>query len=145
MPPQRTARFSDVLAGGTATVGACIFSNPVEVVKTRMQLQGELQGATARGARMFRNPFQAFVLIFRNEGLAGIQKGLAPACLYQFSMNGVRLGSYGFIKEQYDQILPWDAADHPLPCRVLAGATAGAIGAVTGRYYALFSIPNSPY
>jgi len=29
--------------GGLAACCACIFSNPLEVVKTRMQLQGELQ------------------------------------------------------------------------------------------------------
>ena len=65
----------DFLAGGIATTGACFFTNPLEVVKTRMQLQGELQ---RRGQTkiQFRNPFQAFILISKSEGIRGIQKGL---------------------------------------------------------------------
>lgn len=33
----------ECLTGGVAACGACLFSNPLEVIKTRMQLQGELQ------------------------------------------------------------------------------------------------------
>lgn len=35
----------DFLVGGAAGVGAGFFSNPFDVVKTRMQLQGELNPA----------------------------------------------------------------------------------------------------
>lgn len=49
--------------------------------------------------RPYRGVFQAFGLIFKHEGVRGIQKGLAPACLYQFTMNGIRLGSYSIIKD----------------------------------------------
>jgi hypothetical protein len=34
--------FTDILTGGVATSAAVIFTNPMEVVKTRLQLQGEL-------------------------------------------------------------------------------------------------------
>ena len=33
----------EFLLGGLATCGAGLFTNPLEVVKTRMQLQGELK------------------------------------------------------------------------------------------------------
>lgn len=33
----------ECVTGGLAASGATLFSNPLEVVKTRMQLQGELQ------------------------------------------------------------------------------------------------------
>lgn len=33
----------EFLLGGLATCGASFFTNPLEVVKTRMQLQGELR------------------------------------------------------------------------------------------------------
>jgi solute carrier family 25 protein 34/35 len=35
----------DLVLGGLAAVGAGLFSNPLEVVKIRMQLQGELQAS----------------------------------------------------------------------------------------------------
>jgi len=33
----------ELVLGGVAAVGAGLFSNPLEVIKIRMQLQGELQ------------------------------------------------------------------------------------------------------
>jgi len=43
----------DLALGGLAAVGAGIFSNPLEVVKIRMQLQGELQ-ATGKYSRHYK-------------------------------------------------------------------------------------------
>ena len=35
--------IEECITGGLGACGECLFSNPLEVVKTRMQLQGELQ------------------------------------------------------------------------------------------------------
>lgn len=40
-------------AGALAACGAVTFTNPMEVVKTRLQLQGELQAKTAQGPRPY--------------------------------------------------------------------------------------------
>ncbi|XP_017550871.1 solute carrier family 25 member 35 isoform X2 [Pygocentrus nattereri] len=87
----------DFMLGGVAGCGACVFTNPLDVVKTRMQLQGELQ---SRGSYRvhYRNVFHAFYTIGRVEGLGGLQRGLLAGMLYQFFMNGVRLGSYALIE-----------------------------------------------
>lgn len=63
--------------GALAACGAVTFTNPFEVVKTRMQLQGELQ---AGGRVLYSNAPRAFMTIFKNEGFTGIQKGLGVAC-----------------------------------------------------------------
>lgn len=75
----------------------------MEVVKTRMQLQGELvlrenassvaatsnDGKTGGGQRQagyrrpYRNAFDAFYKICRDEGFRGIQAGLLPGLMYQ--------------------------------------------------------------
>jgi len=57
----------ECVTGGVAACGATIFSNPLEVVKTRMQLQGELQ---SRGtyAVHYRNVFHAFYNIAQGDG-----------------------------------------------------------------------------
>jgi len=83
----------ELALGGVAAVGAGFFSNPLEVVKIRMQLQGELQ---ARGnyAVHYRNVFHAAYTIGRKDGLLALQKGLVPALWYQWVMNGIRLGLY---------------------------------------------------
>ena len=85
--------LTECFSGGVAACGATLFSNPLEVVKTRMQLQGELQ---ARGSYNvhYRNVFHAFYMIGKNDGLLALQKGLIPGLGFQLVMNGIRLGSY---------------------------------------------------
>jgi hypothetical protein len=90
--------------GGVATSTACIFTNPFEVVKTRLQLQGELDASAQRlyqgtplrlalcvHAMLLHSThasssvslsvlgvFGSFRLIIKNEGVAGL---LCPAHL----------------------------------------------------------------
>ncbi|KAI9337695.1 mitochondrial carrier domain-containing protein, partial [Zopfochytrium polystomum] len=133
--------------------GAVTFTNPWEVVKTRLQLQGELEsrhslatGALRGGSgssaapppptRVYTSAGQAFVKIFRQEGLRGIQKGLAPAYVYQILLNGTRLGLYEPIRDVYQRTGDaWGgrgagtAGTGRVVAMVLAGATSGVLGA----------------
>lgn len=45
------------IAGGVAACGAVTFTNPIELVKTRMQLQGELSKLKGQ-AKLYKNPLQ---------------------------------------------------------------------------------------
>ncbi|KAI8797101.1 solute carrier family 25 member 35 isoform X1 [Biomphalaria glabrata] len=120
---------AEFMLGGLATCGAGFFTNPLEVVKTRMQLQGELQ-AHGQYSIHYRNAFHAFVTIARNDGILALQSGLVPAIWYQFFMNGTRLGTYqiqdnlGLTKDEN--------GNHSFPRSVIAGALAGCVGAVVG-------------
>lgn len=114
--------------GGVSTCGAALFTNPLEVVKTRMQLQGELQ---ARGMFQvhYRNVFHAFFTIARHEGIAALQKGIRPALAYQFVMNGFRLGSFQLLN---DSLLKNKDGHTTVAASVLCGAIAGSIGGFFG-------------
>ncbi|KAH9629270.1 hypothetical protein HF086_008352 [Spodoptera exigua] len=83
----------DFIIGGLAGAGATIFTNPMDVVKTRMQLQGELRARTDATTR-YRGIFHALYVIARADGALALQKGLAPAMVLGFTMNSVRLGMY---------------------------------------------------
>lgn len=78
------------IAGGIAACGAVTVTNPIELVKTRMQLQGELSSKVA----VYKNPVQAFGLIYRNEGIRGLQQGLVCGYYYQICLNGCRIGLF---------------------------------------------------
>ncbi|XP_045680515.1 solute carrier family 25 member 35 isoform X2 [Phyllostomus hastatus] len=119
----------DFMMSGLAACGACLFTNPLEVVKTRMQLQGELR-APGSYQRHYRNVFHAFITIGKVDGLAALQKGLAPALLYQFLMNGIRLGTYG-MAEAGGYLHTAEGTLSPVRSAA-AGAMAGAMGAYLG-------------
>lgn len=115
--------------GGVAACGAGFFTNPLEVAKTRMQLQGEL-ARKGQYAVHYKNVVHAFYTIGRVDGLLALQNGLVPALCYQFVMNGVRLGVYqwldnkGFTKNKNGGV--------SLTMSVLAGGVAGCLGATIG-------------
>ncbi|XP_015791985.1 solute carrier family 25 member 35 [Tetranychus urticae] len=124
----------EFILGGLAAAGAGFFSNPLEVVKTRIQLQGELR---SRGQYTvhYRNVFHAFRVIGKTEGLLSLQKGLVPAIYYQFSMNGVRLGVFQCIDNSG---VTRNQQGKPIfGYTVLAGAISGAIGAAVGSPFYL--------
>ncbi|XP_063232889.1 solute carrier family 25 member 35-like isoform X2 [Bacillus rossius redtenbacheri] len=108
--------------GGLAAVCAGFFTNPLEVVKTRLQLQGELR---ARGmyAVHYRGFFHAFSAVARADGLLALQKGLVPGLWYQLALNGTRLGLY---QAADDRGWTRDPAGH------VSLLKAGTVAAVTG-------------
>lgn len=93
VPAKKRSLLTEFGLGATASMTACLFTNPIEVVKTRMQVQGELASRAAGEAKAYKNAFHGFWAVGRKEGLRGLQAGLAPALLYQLCMNGTRLGS----------------------------------------------------
>lgn len=114
---------TDLVLGATAGCLACFLTNPLEVVKTRLQLQGELQ-PPGTYPRPYRGVLRAAVAVCRADGLRGLQKGLAAGLLYQGLMNGVRFYCYSHAEDAGWTGYPGGT--------VAAGAVAGAVGAVVG-------------
>lgn len=119
----------DFAIGGLAGVGAGFFSNPFDVVKTRMQLQGELR-AKGQHAVHYRNVVHGFYTIVKHDGIAALQKGLAPALVFQLVVNGTRLGIYqhadnfGLLRNDNNETLMLNS--------IIAGGICGGIGALAG-------------
>jgi len=126
----QSATFSGALAGS----GACLLSTPMEVVKTRLQLQGELN----QGKKIYDGFFHGVYTILRFEGLRGIYSGIAPAIYYQIVMNGSRFGSHHAMKKyccsHYDQERPTYSQN------VLASGLAGVFGAFVGSPFYLVKV-----
>ncbi|XP_030036016.2 solute carrier family 25 member 35 isoform X1 [Manduca sexta] len=89
----------DFVIGGLAGAGATIVTNPMDVIKTRLQLQGELKAKSEQTTR-YRGIFHALYVIARADGALALQKGLAPAMVLGFTMNSVRLGMYHIAEVQ---------------------------------------------
>jgi solute carrier family 25 (mitochondrial oxoglutarate transporter), member 11 len=77
-------------------MGATIFVQPLDLVKTRMQISG-VGGAE----KAYKNTFDAFTSILKKEGVVGIYKGLGAGLLRQATYTTTRLGVYTGLNDYY--------------------------------------------
>ncbi|KAF8323685.1 mitochondrial carrier [Clavulina sp. PMI_390] len=90
-----TGRISlgwELLAGGTAGGCQVVFTNPLEIVKIRLQMQGEAakaEGAAPRGA----------IHIIRQLGLLGLYKGATACLLRDIPFSAIYFPSYWHFKK----------------------------------------------
>ncbi|KAG8778339.1 mitochondrial aspartate-glutamate transporter agc1 [Ceratobasidium sp. 428] len=84
----------ELIAGGTAGGCQVIFTNPLEIVKIRLQVQGEaakLEGAVPRGA----------VHIVRQLGLFGLYKGATACLLRDIPFSAIYFPAYAHMKKDF--------------------------------------------
>ncbi|EDR15214.1 uncharacterized protein LACBIDRAFT_301187 [Laccaria bicolor S238N-H82] len=133
--PYRDARSISTaegfLCGGLAACMAVTVSNPAEVAKTRLQLQGELAKEGVK--KVYNNALDVFGKTWKNEGIKGLQRGLGPAYAYQILLNGSRLGFYEPFRHALNRFIGRSAEDQIPFTSVIAGASSGAVGASLGN------------
>jgi hypothetical protein len=109
---------------GLGPAGAAVFTNPFDVAKVRMQLQGEAQSG---GAKAYSGSFDCIWKTFKSEGVAGTQRGLLASVIREGSKNFFRIGLFHPILEHLHD-------DHesspPIWKRLVAGSISGAAGAI---------------
>ncbi|KAJ5176503.1 uncharacterized protein N7482_002380 [Penicillium canariense] len=116
-------RYShEILAGGTA--GACqvVFTNPLEIVKIRLQVQGEI-AKNVEGA-----PRRSALWIVKNLGLMGLYKGATACLLRDVPFSAIYFPTYAHLKSD----LFGETATNKLG--VLQLLTAGAIAGMPAAY-----------
>lgn len=107
---------------------AIVLVNPFDVVKTKFMIQGQLN----QGAAPYRGIADAFAQIARADGLRGLQAGLAPSCLWQFSNVSCRFGVYALAKKVTNVSEETSPLKRWLKSLGLAGCS-GACGAVVSN------------
>ncbi|CAG9865412.1 unnamed protein product [Phyllotreta striolata] len=117
----------EFVLAASAAMGACFFTNPLEVLKTRMQLQGELK-AKGQHAVHYKNVVHATYVIIKNDGVLSLQKGLVPALWVQLFLNGMRLGTYQLANNR--DLLKDDKGNLVLANTVAAATAGGVLGQV---------------
>ncbi|GAB1527359.1 Mitochondrial oxaloacetate carrier protein [Rhizoctonia solani] len=123
--------FESFGIGGLAACTAVTLSNPAEVAKTRLQLQGELQ---SKGApKVYKNVFDVFIKTWKNEGIRGVQRGLGPAYVYQILLNGSRLGFYEPFRRSFNSAIGRQGTEQVFATSIAAGAASGLVGACLGN------------
>lgn len=113
------------MLGALGASGAVCFTNPLEVIKTRFQLQGELKKVGNYKVH-YRNFAHAIYVVAKNEGPLALQKGLLPAMGHQVFLNGTRLGIFD-LAQKNGWLLKSDGTVS-LTKSVIVGAGAGTLG-----------------
>mmetsp|Transcript_644 Transcript_644/g.2269 ORF Transcript_644/g.2269 Transcript_644/m.2269 type:complete len:325 (+) Transcript_644:120-1094(+) len=108
--------------GGLASAIAEAVTIPIDVLKVRMQLQGE-----GGSARQYRNTLDAAFRIARSEGAGAFVKGLKPAVVRQLTYGSLRFGLYSHCKELYG--VPANSMQAVPLRKALAAMTAGGVAA----------------
>ncbi|OMH82376.1 Calcium-binding mitochondrial carrier protein Aralar2 [Zancudomyces culisetae] len=116
---------AEVAAGGIA--GACqvVFTNPLEIVKIRLQVQGELLKAAKIDTPVMR---YGAVSIVKELGLLGLYKGAAACLLRDIPFSMIYFPTYFHLKRDYYG----ESDTRPLKKHELL--TAGALAGVPAAY-----------
>lgn len=93
----------EVCCGGIGSCAAALLTNPLDIMRTRMQVQGDLC-KTGEAVKHYRNIPQGLVRVAREEGICALQKGLAASMLWQFSQNGLRIGLYPILQRGWERV-----------------------------------------
>ncbi|KJE88545.1 substrate carrier family protein [Capsaspora owczarzaki ATCC 30864] len=122
--PARTTRpsWQGAVAGGAGGCGAALITHPVELLKVRMQLWGELGKTTATAATSARAsslaPSSSSSSSSSSSGVLGFYQGLGASLLRQAVYTSARFGFYAQYK---DLVAPWFAS----PATVTEGRNDG--------------------
>ncbi|KIV84899.1 hypothetical protein PV11_00648 [Exophiala sideris] len=112
---------AEILAGGSA--GACqvVFTNPLEIVKIRLQVQGEL-------AKKADVPKRSAMWIVRNLGILGLYKGASACLLRDVPFSAIYFPTYSHLKRDMF------GESQTKKLGILQLLTAGAIAGMPAAY-----------
>ncbi|GJJ77863.1 solute carrier family 25 (mitochondrial aspartate/glutamate transporter), member 12/13 [Entomortierella parvispora] len=108
----------ELIAGGVAGGSQVVFTNPLEIVKIRLQVAGEAAKTLDAGA-----PRPGAVAIVRTLGIVGLYKGASACLLRDIPFSAIYFPVYAHLKKD----LFHEGPDHRLTIGelLMAGAAAG--------------------
>ncbi|KAG6276180.1 hypothetical protein E4U48_001745 [Claviceps purpurea] len=113
---------AEILAGASAGGCQVVFTNPLEIVKIRLQIQGEV-AKTLQGT-----PKRSAMWIVRNLGLVGLYKGASACLLRDVPFSAIYFPTYSHLKRDFFGESPTKKLG------VLQLLTAGAIAGMPAAY-----------
>nr|XP_043615962.1 mitochondrial uncoupling protein 5-like [Erigeron canadensis] len=124
--------------GGIASIIAGCSTHPLDLIKVRMQLQGEnpsvlaLNGHGSASVALPRHagPVSVGVKIFQTEGVAALFSGVSATVLRQTLYSTTRMGLYEIFREKWADP---NTGNLSLTKKIGSGLLAGGIGAAVGN------------
>ena len=130
--------YKGLLYGGIASCLAETCTMPVDVVKTRLQMDGA--GRARSGRRLlYQGPLDCARQLVRAQGPMALFKGLPPALVRQATYGTLRYGLYSPIRnalmggEPLPDETPSSTTKSPLWKKIVAGGCAGALASAVAN------------
>ncbi|KAI9146493.1 mitochondrial carrier domain-containing protein [Paraphysoderma sedebokerense] len=117
---------AEILAGCVAGGSQVIFTNPLEIVKIRLQVQGEMAKEVGAAGR------QSAMSIVRSLGIVGLYKGAGACLLRDIPFSGIYFTAYAHLKKD---------VFHESPTKKLSIGELLSAGAVAGMPAAYLTTP----
>ncbi|KAF5828058.1 mitochondrial carrier domain-containing protein [Dunaliella salina] len=114
---------------GFTVVAACSAESmtyPIDIIKTRLQLQGELQGRQQASKALGAGRVAAGIV--KNEGLKGLYAGLGPAVVRHVFYSGTRITVYESARAKIAAAGAGSSTSGSIATSLLLGLTAGGVG-----------------
>ncbi|CAM4671355.1 unnamed protein product [Leuciscus chuanchicus] len=105
--------------GGMASIVAEFGTFPIDLTKTRLQVQGQTHCMEVR----YRGMFHALFRIGSEEGVRALYSGISPALLRQASYGTIKIGTYNTLKKLFVS----HPEDETMVINVFCGVVSGVL------------------
>lgn len=142
-PKEALPPWGNALAGATSAVIANAAVYPLDIVKTRLQVQGKAKDAVsqeeAEGSTHYKSTADAIRKIVADEGYVGLFSGLPSALIGVASTNFAYFYWYSVVRASYLS----SALSSSLQSKAPSAVTELALGAAAGALAQILTIPVS--
>ncbi|XP_055499389.1 brain mitochondrial carrier protein 1 isoform X4 [Leucoraja erinacea] len=112
--------------GGLASITAEFGTFPIDLTKTRLQVQGQTLDLRYKEIK-YRGMLHALLRICKEEGLRALYSGISPALLRQASYGTIKIGTYQSLKRLFVSCPEDEALLVNVGCGILAGVVSSSI------------------
>ncbi|XP_072361052.1 brain mitochondrial carrier protein 1 [Scyliorhinus torazame] len=112
--------------GGLASVTAECGTFPIDLTKTRLQVQGQFIDSHFKEIK-YRGMSHALLKICKEEGLRALYSGISPALLRQASYGTIKIGTYQSLKRLFVSCPQEETLFVNVLCGILAGVISSSI------------------
>jgi len=141
-----TAVMEQLAIAGCSSMIAAACTNPIDVLKTRLQIDG---AGTTACQQVHRGSFiQCARNLLSTEGVASLYRGVIPSLAREASYSSLRIGMYEPLRNFYASKLSStfnDDHSSSLAVKVLAGGTTGAIGSAVANPCDLIKVKQQSF
>jgi hypothetical protein len=129
LPQLRVRLLREVTCGSVAAATtACLF-NPLELVKTRLQVQHQYPSSTSTPTLLYRGTLHALRTVAAEEGVGALWRhGFVGFVGRDFLYSGLRIGLYPRVRELISLESSGESAS--LGSKIASGCATGGVGSV---------------